>query len=308
MKQSFNKMTRQLEEARASAERSRGAVESSRAYLESILANLSTGVLAFAADGTLRAANRGAMEILQDPLEGYENRPLAEWPRHHGFRDALLAAFAEGKETWHRQIEIVGEDGQPRTLFIHSSRLPEVAGTGHVVVFDDISQLISAQRTAAWAEVARRLAHEIKNPLTPIQLSAERLALKLSDRLDDDGRAMLERSTRTIVNQVEAMKNLVNAFRDYARLPAPHLAPVDLNALIREVLNLYESAAGRIRLELAADLTPVQGDATQIRQVIHNLLQNAQDALNGNEDGEMQVITRREGERALLLFRDNGPG
>lgn len=306
--QSFNQMTRQLEDARAAADRSRAAVEAARVYLESVLANLSTGVLAFAADGTLRAANHGALAILGDDLAGFEDIPLADWPRHEALRDALLAGFAANEGDWQTQIDLPVKDSAPLTLLIHGSRLPQSGGGGSVVVFDDISRLIAAQRTAAWAEVARRLAHEIKNPLTPIQLSAERLAFKLADRLDDDGREMLERSTRTIVNQVEAMKNLVNAFRDYARLPAPHLAPVDLNALIREVLNLYESAAGRIRLELAGDLPTVQGDATQIRQVIHNLLQNAQDALNGNEDGEMQVITRREGERALLLFRDNGPG
>jgi nitrogen fixation/metabolism regulation signal transduction histidine kinase len=306
--QSFNQMTRQLEDARAAADRSRAAVESARVYLESVLANLSTGVLAFAADGTLRAANHGAMAILGDELAGFEDIPLAEWPRHTVLRDALLEGFAANEGDWQTQIDLPVKDSTHLTLLIHGSRLPQGGGGGLVVVFDDISRLIAAQRTAAWAEVARRLAHEIKNPLTPIQLSAERLAFKLADRLDDDGREMLERSTRTIVNQVEAMKNLVNAFRDYARLPAPHLTPVDLNALIGEVLNLYESAAGRIRLELAGDLPPVQGDATQIRQVIHNLLQNAQDALNGSEHGEIRVITRREGERALLLFRDNGPG
>lgn len=306
--QSFNQMTRQLQEARATADRSRAAVESSRAYLESILANLSTGVLAFAADGTLRAANRGAMDILQDDMDGFEDLPLAQWPRHRDLRDALLAGFARNEESWHQQIEIVGEDGQPRTLLIQAARLPEVAGTGQVVVFDDISHLIAAQRTAAWAEVARRLAHEIKNPLTPIQLSAERLAFKLADRLDDDGRAMLERSTRTIVNQVEAMKNLVNAFRDYAKLPSPNLAPLDLTALVREVLHLYESAPTPVEADLQPELPLIQGDASQLRQVLHNLLQNAEEALAEVAQPSIQLLTRAEGERAVLLLRDNGPG
>lgn len=306
--QSFNQMTRQLQEARATADRSRAAVESSRAYLESILANLSTGVLAFAADGTLRAANRGAMDILQDDMDGFEDLPLAQWPRHRDLRDALLAGFARNEESWHQQIEIVGEDGQPRTLLIQAARLPEVAGTGQVVVFDDISHLIAAQRTAAWAEVARRLAHEIKNPLTPIQLSAERLAFKLADRLDDDGRAMLERSTRTIVNQVEAMKNLVNAFRDYAKLPSPNLAPLDLTALVREVLHLYESAPTPVEADLQPELPLIQGDASQLRQVLHNLLQNAEEALAEVVQPSIQLLTRAEGERAVLLLRDNGPG
>ncbi|MBL8446066.1 MAG: HAMP domain-containing protein [Zoogloeaceae bacterium] len=306
--QSFNQMTRQLQDARASADRSRAAVEASRAYLESILANLSTGVLAFAADGTLRAANRGAMDILQDDLEGFEDVALGDWPRHHAFRDALLTGFAEGGDNWQTQIEFVAADHHPKTLLIHMARLPEVAGMGQVVVFDDISNLIAAQRTAAWAEVARRLAHEIKNPLTPIQLSAERLAFKLRDRLDDEGRAMLDRSTGTIVNQVEAMKNLVNAFRDYAKLPSPVLHPVDLPALIREVLHLYESARAPIATDFEAELPPILADASQIRQVIHNLLQNAEEALADTHEPHIDLLLRRDGSRICLFLRDNGPG
>lgn len=306
--QSFNRMTGQLGDARAAAERNRAAVESARAYLESVLANLSTGVLAFAPDGTLRAANNGAMSILDDELVGFEAIPLAEWPRHQQFRDTLLAQLDAHPGDWQTQIEMAVKDSTPRTLLIHGSRLPERTEGGLVVVFDDITELVAAQRNAAWAEVARRLAHEIKNPLTPIQLSAERLAFKLADQLDPPGRAMLERSTRTIVDQVESMKNLVNAFRDYARLPSPNLGPVDLNVLIGEVLHLYESMSGMVRLELARELPPVVGDAAQLRQVIHNLLQNAQDALADVEDPELKLLTRREGEHAVLLFRDNGPG
>jgi nitrogen fixation/metabolism regulation signal transduction histidine kinase len=306
--QSFNRMTRQLQEARGAAERNRAEVESARAYLESVLANLSTGVLAFSAEGHLRAANHGALQILDDDLAGFEDIPLEDWPRQDSLREVLRTGFAANEGDWQEQMELPVRDSTPRTLLIHGSRLPANTGGGLVVVFDDISSLIAVQRTAAWGEVARRLAHEIKNPLTPIQLSAERLAFKLADRLDDSGREMLERATTTIVNQVEAMKNLVNAFRDYARLPAPHLAPLDLNALVREVLHLYESTAAHIRTELASGLPLVQGDPTQIRQVIHNMLQNAQDALGAQDDGEVTVLTRREGERVVLLFRDNGPG
>ncbi|WP_018992856.1 sensor histidine kinase [Aromatoleum toluclasticum] len=306
--QSFNRMTRQLVEARDLAERNRAAVESSRAYLESVLANLSTGVLAFAADGTLRAANAGAMAILQDELEGYEELTLAQWPKHHGFRDALVRGFADNAGDWHEELELVSHQGATQALLIHGARLPQVSGGGLVVVFDDISRLIAAQRTAAWAEVARRLAHEIKNPLTPIQLSAERLAYKLADRLDDEGREVLERGTRTIVNQVEAMKNMVNDFRDYAKLPSPVLGRLDLNALVGEVLNLYESSPVLIRAELGRNLPPVAGDASQVRQVIHNLLQNAEDALAGQEDGVVTLTTRLDGDRVALQLRDNGPG
>lgn len=306
--QSFNQMVRQLEDARAAADRNRAAVEAARAYLESVLANLSTGVLAFAGDGTLRAANRGAMDILADDLAGFENIALADWVRHTVFRDALLEGFATHDGDWHEQIDVPSPDSSPLTLLVHGSRLPEGTGGGLVVVFDDISRLVEAQRTAAWAEVARRLAHEIKNPLTPIQLSAERLAFKLADQLDDNGKAMLERATRTIVNQVEAMKNLVNAFRDYARLPAPELVPLDLAALIREVLHLYESAAVHIRLQIAEDLPKVLGDASQIRQIIHNMLQNAQDAVASVDAPEVTLLARPDGDRVLLLCRDNGPG
>lgn len=306
--QSFNRMTRQLEDARGAAQRSGAAVEAARAYLESVLANLSAGVLAFSADGKLRAANHGAMQVLGDTLSGFEDIALADWPRLEQFRDALLDGFDANEGDWHTQIELSVKGSTPLTLLIHGSRLPATSGGGLVAVFDDVSHLVAAQRTAAWGEVARRLAHEIKNPLTPIQLSAERLAFKLADKLDDSSRAMLERGTTTIVNQVEAMKNLVNAFRDYARLPAPRLSAIDLNALIGEVLELYESAAAGIRLELAPGLPAVQGDASQIRQVIHNMLQNAQDALAGMDNAEVHVITQREGDRVLLLFRDNGPG
>ncbi|WP_230970184.1 sensor histidine kinase [Nitrogeniibacter aestuarii] len=307
--QSFNQMTRQLDEARAQADRHQAAVEASRAYLESVLANLSTGVLAFAADGTLRAANRGATQILDDTLDDHENIPLAEWPGHTEFRDALLAAFKRGDDDWHEQIELRSAEGGQLTLLIHGSRLPQVSGGGTVVVFDDISHLIAAERTAAWAEVARRLAHEIKNPLTPIQLSAERLGLKLASQLDEDGRAMLERATTTIVNQVEAMKNLVNAFRDYAKLPSPTLGRVDLNALIREVLALYETSVVPIRPELDPEIPQIVGDASQLRQVIHNLLQNAQDAMADNASGSITIATtlRRTG-RVRMSVADEGTG
>ncbi|MDX9699049.1 MAG: ATP-binding protein [Rhodocyclaceae bacterium] len=306
--QSFNQMTRQLEDARAQAERNRAAVESARAYLESVLAHLSTGVLAFDADGYLRAANRGATHILNDPLDGFEECPITRWPQLHCFRDAVLKGFRENSDDWQEQIEINHSDSAPQTLLIHGARLPEGSGGGMVVVFDDISRLVMAQRTAAWAEVARRLAHEIKNPLTPIQLSAERLAYKLADRLDPESRDVLERGTRTIVNQVEAMKNLVNAFRDYARLPSPSLGAVDLNALIREVLNLYESSPIVLNTRLAEDLPAVLGDAAQIRQIIHNLVQNAEDAIADQAEGELLIQTSSDGQRVTMTVRDNGPG
>ena len=305
---SFNQMTRQLEEARAQTESSRMEVESARAYLESVLAHLSTGVLAFTKDGALRAANRGALDILDDELDSFENIVLADWPRHTILRDALLEGFARNENDWQTELEIPRPDAPPVTLLVHGSRLPEAGGGGSVVVFDDISRLIEAQRTAAWAEVARRLAHEIKNPLTPIQLSAERLALKLSPELEEPGRQMLDRATQTIVNQVEAVKNLVNAFRDYARLPAPALESLDLGELLREILVLYESTPAKIELQLADELPQVLGDASQIRQIIHNMLQNALDALSGRSDGEIVLAAHDKKGWVFLSCEDNGPG
>ena len=306
--QSFNRMTRQLKEARVVAEQNRAEVEAARVYLESVLGNLSAGVLAFSAEGKLRAANRGAQQILGDTLTGFEQIQPRDWPRHHAFRDAVLRGFEEHDGDWNRQVEITREDGSGQILLLHGSRLPQNSGGGFVVVFDDVSELISAQRNAAWAEVARRLAHEIKNPLTPIQLSAERLQHKLSAKLDEPSQAMLARATQTIVNQVEAMKSMVNDFRDYARMPPPSLAAIDLNALIREVLVLYESSRVKIELHLGDALPPINGDATQLRQVIHNLLTNAEDALADCEEPLVEVLTRRDGRRIELVIRDNGTG
>jgi nitrogen fixation/metabolism regulation signal transduction histidine kinase len=177
-----------------------------------------------------------------------------------------------------------------------------------VVVFDDVTQLISAQRSAAWGEVARRLAHETKNPLTPIQLSAERLQLKLVDRLEEKDRNMLERATRTIINQVQAMKRMVDDFRDYSRHPAPAFAPLDLNALISEMLVLYEHSRAAIVTRLGENLPPVMGDINQLRQVIHNLLRNGEDALENVAQPELSIRTQAVEGGVFLEIRDNGAG
>ncbi|HMM54060.1 MAG TPA: ATP-binding protein [Candidatus Desulfobacillus sp.] len=306
--QQFSQMTRQLDEARAQAERSSAETEAARTYLESVLGNLSAGVLAFAADGHLRAANDGARAILRDDLADAGEHPLAGWQRHPELRDAILAGCAAQGSEWQREIEMQNGTGMPQALLVRGSRLPQASGGGCVVVFDDITRLIAAQRSAAWGEVARRLAHEIKNPLTPIQLSAERLQHKLAGRLSGAEQEMLERSTQTIVNQVEAMKRMVNDFRDYARLPAPQLEAIDLNALVEEVLGLYENSGVSLRAELAPGLPRVAGDAAQLRQVIHNLLANAVDALAGVAAPEVRVATRREANGVQLTVSDNGSG
>jgi len=308
---SFNSMTHQLSEARAQAERHRQEMEAAQAYLESVLANLSAGVLAFDLRFRLRAANRGALAILGDDLAGFEQTRLHDWPRHETLAGAILAGFAQRGDEWQEQLEIARPDGMPQALLVRGTALPAAGGGGYVVVFDDITRLIAAQRSAAWGEVAQRLAHEIKNPLTPIQLSAERLQIKLADQLTGASRELLDRATQTIVSQVEAMKNMVNDFRDYARTPLPQLAAVDLRALLGEVLGLYENSRAIIAAApepTSGTLPSVRADANQLRQVLHNVLTNAQDALTDVADARIAITTALEGGRARLTVKDNGPG
>lgn len=306
--QSFNQMTRQLDDARREADRHRSEVESARAYLESILANLSAGVLVFDRHFALRTINEGAITVLGEGLAELVGSPAEDWSRHPELGQFIRQHFAQDAgEEWQGQLELE-RDSQPQALLLRGTRLPEASGGGHVVVFDDVTQLIAAQRSAAWGEVARRLAHEIKNPLTPIQLSAERLQMKLADHLSGKEAEMLARSTQTIINQVQAMKRMVDDFRDYSRHPAPELAPLDLNALIREVLGLYENASVRVTPELAPDLPPVQGDANQLRQVIHNLLRNGEDALEQVAEPRLLIHTEVAGTWVRLLIQDNGNG
>ena len=294
--ESFNSMTRQLDEARRVVESNRAAVEAAKARLESILANLSAGVLVFDNEFGLSISNHGASAIL-----GAERDDFAEQMRAH-FRE-------HGQADWQVELPLKVSG---KTLHARGARLPQAIGGGYVLVFDDVTQLIRAQRATAWAEVARRLAHEIKNPLTPIQLSAERLEKKLAERLSVADAQMLRRSTETIVNQVAALKAMVDDFRDYARLPRPEPARLDLNALVAEVLALYENSRVPITKQLAADLPAVWADGAQIRQVIHNLVQNAQDALELDRSApaspSIEIRTEAAGERARLVVSDNGGG
>lgn len=307
--QSFNRMTRQLDDARRETERHRSELEAARGYLESILANLSAGVLVFDRNFVLRTVNEGALNILNDDFSGLIGQEVASWPRQTPLGEFIREHFAATEDIeWQAQLEMERLNGMPQVLLLRGSRLPEVSGGGDVVVFDDVTRLIAAQRSAAWGEVARRLAHEIKNPLTPIQLSAERLQFKLAGKLANGDADMLARGTQMIINQVQAMKRMVDDFRDYARLPTPDVVPLDLNELIGEVLGLYESSSATISLELAVDLPPILGDATQLRQVIHNLLRNAEDALEGDGSGRISIATRANSRHAELLITDNGPG
>lgn len=307
--QSFNRMTRQLDDARRETERHRAELESARGYLELILANLSAGVLVFDRDFVLQTVNEGARNTLADDFTGLINEEAGHWPRQNEFGNFILDNFARVKDgEWQAQAELERPNGMPQMLLLRGSRLPEASGGGEVVVFDDVTRIIAAQRSAAWGEVARRLAHEIKNPLTPIQLSAERLQFKLAGKLMNGDKDMLARGTQTIINQVQAMKRMVDDFRDYARLPPPEVVALDLNALIGEVLGLYEGSSAAIECALATDLPKVLGDSTQLRQIIHNLLRNSEDALEGRERGIVRIVTERAGRHARLLMSDNGPG
>ena len=311
--QSFNSMTQQLAEARAQADRHQAALTQAKAYLESLLANLSAGVLAFDEELNLRAANRSAGAILGIDFAPLVGIAAPRWPEMAPGVPELGREIAAGFERagtaqWERQAErpLLG---RTQLLLMRGTRLPQGAEGGCVVVFDDITHLAEAQRAAAWAEVARRLAHEIRNPLTPIQLSAERMQAKLAPRLAGADAEMLERSTQTIVNQVAALKSMVDAFSQYARTPEPSMRELDLNALTREVLTLYESSlGGAVQLELAPRLPAVVGDAAQLRQVIHNLLQNAQDALAETAAPRIAVASSAGDGVVRLAVTDNGCG
>ena len=323
---SFAEMTEQLSDARELVHRSVAQVEGARSNLQTILDNLTAGVIVFNSKGAIDTVNPGATRILRLPLSAYRGRRLDEVTGLGEFAQAvwqrfeLHAASPEAGERDHWQdsfdLQTGGSNGKERdsiTLLVRGAAMPQGA---RLMVFDDITELVSAQRIEAWSEVARRLAHEIKNPLTPIQLSAERLQQKLGGKLQGADASMLERSVGTIVTQVQAMKTLVNEFRDYARLPASDLTQLDLNELVGDVLGLYGAAieSGRLQTELSDELPAIIGDGTQLRQVIHNLVQNALDAVAERSDGRVRVCTEAARNDAgavravRLVVVDNGPG
>lgn len=320
--ESFNLMTDQLAAARTVAQQNQQEIENARAYLESILANLSSGVIVFDVAMCMRAINRSAEQILQTPLVDFEGLTIEECAAREPELQLLMEEIGKGFDSestgeWQRQILHFGADKE-QVLLLRGSRLPLLTGGGGVVVFDDITNLLQVQRTVAWGEVARRLAHEIKNPLTPIQLSAERLQLKLVDKLEEADARILKRSTETIVNQVEALKKMVNEFREYARVPELEFCQLDINRLIQEVLALYhtsDNSEDNIQLptviaELSEDLAPIKGDPARLRQVLHNLLQNAQDALadTATENALIKVQTRSTNGEIEFSITDNGRG
>ncbi len=318
--QSFNDMTRRISRAQGQIKRSQQNAEAQRAYLETVLTHLSSGVLSLDARHNLRTHNASASQILGVDLTAAAGRSLRSIAAHQPplapFVQSIETALMREDREWHAEVSLTNEHTPPRTLILRGTPLPGLNGRagGHVVVFDDVSALIQAQRDAAWAEVARRLAHEIKNPLTPIQLATERIRHKCMERLPDTERELLDRSTRTIIAQVDAMKSMVNEFADYAR-PAPaQLEPVNLNALIRDVAELYKGKHETIatHLQLAADLPAFSAEPKRLRQVLHNLLLNAADALVGHAQPAVTISTRRitsaTRECIELEVCDNGPG
>jgi len=310
--ESFNTMTMQLADARAEAQRNQEQLAAAKVYLESVLGNLSTGVMSFDSELRLRSANLSAVEILGIDVGALIGTLPQEWverePRLAAVGRIVHEAFAQARpEVWEQQAELSGAAGR-QVLLLRGSRLAAGAESGMVLVFDDITRLLQAQRLAAWGEVAQRLAHEIKNPLTPIQLSAERLQHRLADKLDEQEADILQRSTQTIVNQVAALKGMVDAFSQYARLPEAELQPLDLNQLIRDVLGLYESSRPALQLDLAADLPHIAGDAAKLRQVIHNLLQNAEQAVAEVAVPRILLRTDMARDGVRLSVQDNGPG
>jgi nitrogen fixation/metabolism regulation signal transduction histidine kinase len=312
---SFNDMTRRLRRASEDALRSRALVEAERERLAVILAGLSTGVIVLDTARRLRLSNAAADSILGSHLAqdtGLELRELND-------ESVRLPAFAREVA---RRLDTEGSDWQDeftlppdRVLRCACAQLLEPSGhSGHVLVFDDITHLLNAQRDAAWGEVARRLAHEIKNPLTPIQLAAERLRRRLAGKLTDGDSELLERATHTIVQQVESLKGMVNAFSDYARAPELKLSHLDLNELVGEVVELYRAQETRAHIEVHTDpaLPPLHADRSRLRQVLNNLITNGLEATDGTPSGHIELTTRHEsgpgGGNAVIMVTDNGHG
>ncbi len=316
---SFNDMTKRLSRAREETRRSQHAVEAERAGLAVILARLSTGVVSLAPDLTIRTANQAASAILGVDLEAAVGARFDESINDGALFTHFLAAvklrLGEEQSDWREQIELPADSGK-RVLMCACTALPnEVGGApGVVLVFDDITTLLQAQRDAAWGEVARRLAHEIKNPLTPIQLAAERMQRKFLGSMNAQDAQILERATHTIVAQVEAMKQMVNAFSEYARAPDMHVARFDLNQLITEVAELYRAQEGAAELVLLLDphLPQISADRVRIRQILNNLVTNALEALEGKSAAriEIETHTAEDGPRQMVAITvsDSGPG
>lgn len=318
--QSFNAMTSGIKHAREDADYNQRVAERQKSYLETVLAHLSSGVLTLDENLVLRTANEVASRIFEthEPLASYVGKHVADIarvePLFESFYDHIFKRLIDGSTEWREEVPLFGDLGR-KLLLTRGVGLPAENGEerGWVVVFDDVTELIRAQRDAAWGEAARRLAHEIKNPLTPIQLSAERIEYKLSPLLPPAETEMVARATRTIVQQVESMRDMVNEFRDYASPPKIHLDIEDLNQLINGLSDLYQAQPNGIEVKffLQEGLPKICADAGKIRQVLHNMIKNAVEAI-GDNAGIVEVRTRAieigQGRYVELSISDTGPG
>jgi two-component system nitrogen regulation sensor histidine kinase NtrY len=312
--QTFNKMTQELRTQRDELVSASDLIDSRRRFIEAVLSSASAGIIGVDASGSVGILNRSAEKLIGHAESETLDHPLSDVLPE---LDDMMKTAREGTQRLVQGQITIMRDGHERNLSVRvSAEQTSQSRDSYIITLDDITELVSAQRVEAWSEVARRLAHEIKNPLTPIQLSAERLQHRLSAKLEGADQAMLARSVDMIVNQVQSMKTLVNEFRDYARLPSAHLVALDLNALVTEVLGLYGAAqeSGRLSAHLAPDLPQIVGDHTQLRQVIHNLVQNALDAVAEQDDAQVRLVTEvartEQGTPRVvrLHVRDNGPG
>lgn len=316
---SFNDMTQRLSAARRQASLSQAQVEAERENLAIILARLSTGVVSLESDLRVRTANQAAGAILNVDLESRIGEPLEDVARGQPLLEQLFDVaklhHSRGEFEWREQIVLRGDIGR-RILTCACTTLPgdDDHDPGFVIVFDDITGLLQAQRDAAWGEVARRLAHEIKNPLTPIQLSAERMRRKYLKQLPIDDAQILDRATHTIVQQVEAMKQMVNAFSEYARAPDIDISRFSIGELAREVVDLYRAEEQQVKIVLtvASELPEIEADIGRIRQMLHNLLRNAIEALESSDAGRIDLQVRTENYQGIamaeIVVEDNGPG
>ena len=362
---SFSQMTTQLLDARQTVEQSLEQVNLARSNLQTILDHLTAGVMVLDHQGVIVSTNPGATRILKIPMAAFVGQALHQIAGLEVFASQVLAQFQGfenelgqgGQDYWQQSFEIQSGDAQGLNASLGVSvsaqspsdanafedfkkkgltniiaRGASLPNSAWLLVFDDISEIVSAERAQAWGEVARRLAHEIKNPLTPIQLSAERLQMKLTGKLQAPDEVILNKSVKMIVDQVDAMKRLVNEFRDYARLPQAQLVSLDLNALVGEVVQLYgtsldvqeslerdlgglqfksmDASGLTIEASLDASCPEIKADPLQLRQVVHNLIQNAQDASEGKPTRHVRLSTQFNAASARVRLRveDSGGG
>ncbi|MSR16878.1 MAG: HAMP domain-containing protein [Methylococcaceae bacterium] len=314
--ESFNEMTQRIARASQETRMASFEVENQRAYLETILANLTAGVISFDANHKIRTANQAAFKIFQVSAPQFVGETLLKLAQDYEELAEPLKAIQrfleQTDDIWQQRLAFLGSNGR-QELLCRGTPLFSQDGrkVGAVVVFDDVTDLIQAQKNAAWGEVARRLAHEIKNPLTPIQLSAERLQHKLSDKLDSADADILKRSTRTIVQQVEAMKEMVDDFSEYAKPSKKQAVDINFPALIQEVLSLYVLKSGvyfNVNYENAALIT--HGNPVSIRQVLHNLIKNALEAIDsqGQIDIDVHRVQKNNIDFIEIALHDDGVG